>query len=66
VVAAAAFKMAAATAEARTPTMVAMALVAIAFVALPTAHFVTHNIVANAIARVVAITITFVRVQQRG
>jgi hypothetical protein len=29
-------------------------------------HFVTNNVVANAIARVVAITIAFVSMQQRG
>jgi hypothetical protein len=46
--------------------MAATALVTIAFVALAIAHFVTRNVVANAIARVVAITIPFVSMQQRG
>jgi hypothetical protein len=65
-VAAAAFEMAAATAEARTTAMAATALVTIAFVALAIAHFLTRNVIANAITRVVAIAITFVSVRQRG
>jgi hypothetical protein len=44
----------------------ATALVMIALVALAIAHFVTSNIVANAITCVVAIAIAFVSVQQRG
>jgi hypothetical protein len=35
-------------------------------VALAIAHFVTRNIVANTIANVVTVAITFVSVQQRG
>jgi hypothetical protein len=46
--------------------MAAMALVKIALVAIAITHFVTRNVVANAIARVVAVAITFVSVQQRG
>jgi hypothetical protein len=49
VVAAAAFKTAAATAEARTPVTVATALAMIALFALAIACFVTRNVVANAI-----------------
>jgi hypothetical protein len=63
VVAAAAFKMAAMTAEARTMATAAMALVTIALVALAIAHYFTCDVVANAIARVVAITIAFVSVR---
>ncbi len=59
-------KMAAITAEARIMAMAAMALVMIALVALTIAHFITCNVVANAIARVVAISIAFVSMQQRG
>jgi hypothetical protein len=66
VVAAAAFKTAAMTAEARTMAMVAMALVTIALVALAITHFFTRNVVANAIACVVAIAIAFVSMQRRG
>jgi hypothetical protein len=64
VVAAAAMKTAAVTAEARTTATAAMALVTITLVALTIAHFVTCNIVANAIARVVAVAIGFVSVQR--
>ncbi len=42
---------------------VATVLVMIALVALAIAHFVTRNIVANAIARVVAVAFAFVSVQ---
>ncbi len=63
-VAAAAMKTAAVTAEARTTATAAMALVTITLVALTIAHFVTCNIVANAIARVVAVAIGFVSVQR--
>jgi hypothetical protein len=66
VVAAAAMKTAAVTAEARTTAMVATALVTIVLVALAIAHFVTRNVVANAIAHVVAVAIAFVSMQQRG
>jgi hypothetical protein len=55
-------KTAAATVEARTTAMVATALVTIALVALAIAHFVRCNVVANAIACVVAIAIAFVSV----
>jgi hypothetical protein len=58
--------MAAMTAEARMTTTAATTLVTIALVALAIAHFVTRHIFANAISRVVAITIIFVSVQQRG
>jgi hypothetical protein len=53
---------AAAIAEARTTAMAATALVAIALVTLALAigHFVTHHIVADTTAHVVAIAITFV------
>ncbi len=66
VVAAAAMKMAAATAEARTTATVATALVRIAHVTLAITQFITCQVVANAIARVVAINITSVSMQQRG
>jgi hypothetical protein len=56
-------KTAAATVEARTMVTVATVLVMIALVALAIAHFVTRNIVANAIARVVAVAFAFVSVQ---
>jgi hypothetical protein len=46
-------KMAAATTEARTTAMGAMALAMIAHVALTITHFITCNVVANAIAHVV-------------
>ena len=65
-VAAAAFKTAAATVEARmtataaTAATAATTLVLIALVALAIAHFVTHNVFANAIVRVVAVAIAFV------
>ncbi len=51
---------------ARTTVTVATVLVTIALVALAIAHFVTRNVVANAIACVVTIAIAFVSVQQRG
>jgi hypothetical protein len=54
VVAAAAFKTAAATVEARMMATAAMALVTIALVALAITHFVTRNGIDNAIAHVVA------------
>jgi hypothetical protein len=60
VAAAAAFKTAAATAEARMTGTAATALVTIALVPLAIAHFVTRNVIANAIARVVTIAISFV------
>jgi hypothetical protein len=41
-----------------------MALVTIALVALAITHFITHNIVANAIAHVFVVAIAFVSVQQ--
>ncbi len=63
---AAAMTMAAVKVEARTMATAATALVRIVLVALDIAHFVTCHIVANAIARVVAIAIAFVNVQQRG
>jgi hypothetical protein len=65
VVAAAAMKMAATTVEARMMVTVPTALVTIALVALAIAHFVTRNIVANAITHVVAIAIKFISMQQR-
>jgi hypothetical protein len=40
--------------------MAAMAMVTIAVVTLAISHFLTRNIIANAIARVVAIAIAFV------
>jgi hypothetical protein len=46
--------------------MAATALVTIALVALAITHFVTCNVIANAIARVVGIAIAFVSVQRRG
>jgi hypothetical protein len=66
VVAAAAMKISAATAEARTMATAATTLVTIALVALAIDHFVTRKVVANAIARVVAVAIAFVSMQQRG
>ncbi len=60
VVAAAAMKMAATTVEARKTVTVPTALVTIALVALAIAHFVSCNVVANAITHVVAIAIAFV------
>jgi hypothetical protein len=59
-------KMAAATAEARTMVMAAAVLVTNALVALAIAHFDTRNVVANAIAHVVAVAIAFVSVRRRG
>jgi hypothetical protein len=62
-------KTAAPTVEARTKATAAMAataLVMIALVTLTIAHFFARNVVANAIAHVVAIAITFVIMQQRG
>jgi hypothetical protein len=41
-------------------------LVTIALVALAIAHFVTRNVVANTIARVVAVAIAFVSVRRIG
>ncbi len=41
-------------------------MVTIALVHLAIAHFVTRNAIANAIARVVAVAISFVSVQQRS
>jgi hypothetical protein len=38
----------------------------IALIALDIAHYVTHNVIANAIACVVAVAIVFVSMQQRG
>ncbi len=58
-------KMAATTVEARMMVTVPTALVTIALVALAIAHFVTRNIVANAITHVVAIAIKFISMQQR-
>ncbi len=58
--------MAVATTEARMMATATKALVMIALVALPIAHFVSRNVVANAIACVVAVAIAFVSVQQRG
>jgi hypothetical protein len=59
VVAAAAMKTASTTAEARMTATVAMALMTITLVALTIAYFVTRNVFANAIARVVAVAIAF-------
>jgi hypothetical protein len=59
-------KTAAATAEARTTAMAAKALVTITLAALAKAHFVSRNVVANAIACVVAVAIACVSVGQRG
>jgi hypothetical protein len=59
-------KMAATTVEARTMARAATALVTISLVALTIAHFVTCNVVANAIACVVSIAVAFVSMQQRG
>jgi hypothetical protein len=59
-------KTAAATAEARTLAMAVTVLVTIPLVTLDLAHFLNHNVDANAIAHVVAVAITFVSVQQRG
>ncbi len=53
-------KTAVMTVEARTKAMAAMVLVTIALVTLDITHFVARHVVANAIARVVAITIAFV------
>ncbi len=61
-----AIKMAAAIAEARTMATAAKALVTIALATLAIAHFISRNVVANAIACVVAVPIAFVSVQQRG
>jgi hypothetical protein len=61
--AAAAMKMAATTADARMMVTVPTALVTIALAALAIAHFVTRNVVANAITHVVAIAIAFVSMQ---
>jgi hypothetical protein len=51
--------IAAAIAEVRMTAMVATTLVTIALVALTISHFVTRNIVANAITCVVAVAIAF-------
>jgi hypothetical protein len=59
-------KTAVVTAEARTTAAVATALVTIALVTLALVYFVTHHVIVNAFARVVAIAITFVSMQQRG
>ncbi len=59
-VAAAAIKTAATTAEARSMATMPTELVTIALVALAIAHFVTRNVIANAITHVVAIAIAFV------
>jgi hypothetical protein len=59
-------KTAATTVEARTMVTVPTALVTITLVALAIAHFVTRNVVANAITHVVAIAIAFVSMQQGG
>ncbi len=56
-------KTAATTAEARMTATVPKALVTIALVSLDIAHFVTCNVVANAITHVVAIAIAFVSMQ---
>jgi hypothetical protein len=53
-------KMAAVTAEARTTVMAAIVLMTIALVALAMPTLSPNHIVANAIAHVVAIAITFV------
>jgi hypothetical protein len=58
-------KTAATTAEARTMATVPTALVTIALVALAIVHFVTRNVVANAITHVFAIAIAFVSMQRR-
>ncbi len=60
VVAAAAMKMAAVTAEARTTATAATAVI------LTITHFVTRHVIANAIVHVVTIAIAFVSMQQRG
>ncbi len=65
-VVAAAMKTAAATVQARMTAMAAMALVTITLVTLVIAHFVTHNVINNAISCFAAVTIAFVCVQQRG
>ncbi len=65
-VAAAAMKMAAALAKARTTVTAGNGVVTIALVALTITHFVTCHVVANAIAPFVANAIAFVSVQQRG
>jgi hypothetical protein len=44
-------------------SMVTIALVALA---LAIAHFVTRHVIVNAVARVVALPVSFVSVQQRG
>jgi hypothetical protein len=46
--------------------MVATALVQIGLVTLAITHFVIRQIVANTIARVIAIAIAFVSMQRRG
>ncbi len=66
VVSAAAMKKAAVTAEARTMATAMAALVLITLVALAIAHFVTRNVVAHAITRVLAVVIAFVSMQQGG
>ncbi len=63
---AAAIKMAAVTAEARTMATVAKASVMIALAALAISHFVSRNVVANAIACFVAVAIVFVCVCVSG
>jgi hypothetical protein len=59
-------KTAATTVEARMTALVPTALVTIALVALPIAHFVTRNVIATTITHVVAIAITFVSMHGRG
>ena len=56
-------KMAAATVEGRTKATAATALVTITLVTLAITHFVARHVVANAIARVVAIATAFVSMQ---
>jgi hypothetical protein len=63
VVAAAAFKMVAVTAEVRTTAMAAMALVMITLIALAVAPFITRIFLANAIACIDAIAIAFISLQ---
>ncbi len=65
VVVAAAMKMVAMAVEARRTERVPLALVMITLAAIDIAHFVAHHLIAYAIARVVAIDITFVGGQQR-
>jgi hypothetical protein len=66
VVVATAMKMAAATVGVRKPADVPTALMTIALAAINITLFVARHLVAYAIARVVAIAITFVGSRQRG